>query len=172
MTINLAVAVNNDRTARAELLRQFPGLEDDETALLDTLEGITDLADQIDAVVSSALEDELMASALKARMTEMKARAERLEHRSEAKRHAALNAMLESGRKKLERPAFTLSATTKAPAVIVTDESAVPSEYMRQPDPPAPKPDKKLIGDALKAGKEVPGCQLSNGGFSLTVRRA
>ena len=31
---------------------------------------------------------------------------------------------------------------------------------MKQPEPPPPAPSKSLIGDALKAGKTVPGAHL------------
>lgn len=172
MTPNLAVAVRDDNAKRVLLLERFPCLADDEDALLDTLEGVSDLTGQIVAVVDSAIADELLVDAIKARMGELKARAERIAARADAKRAAALNAMLEVGRTKIEAPGFTLSAAKKVPAVIITDEAAVPAEYLRQPEPPAPKPDKKAIGDALKAGASIPGCLLSNGGHTLTVRRA
>lgn len=169
---NLYVAVQNHNVAREDLLRRFPGLESDETALLDTLEGMTDLVDQVVAVVRSSEDDAGMVAAIKARQEELRGRAERLAARAEAKRIAALNAMLEAGRRKIEAPDFTLSAATKQPGVVITDESAIPDEFKRVPEPPAPKPDRKAIGDALRAGKPVPGCQLSNGGYTLQVRKS
>lgn len=169
---NLAVAIQNHNTKRDELLRQFPGLEHDEETLLDTLEGIDNLTDQIVAVVRSSEDDAAMVSAIKARQEELRGRSERLQARSEAKRIAALNAMLESGRRKLEMPEFTLSVASKPPSVIITDESLIPADYMRTPEPPAPKPDKKALTAALKDGASVPGCVLSNSGFTLQVRRS
>jgi hypothetical protein len=54
-------------------------------------------------------------------------------------------------------------------SVIVTDETQIPAEYMRQP-PPAP--DKAAIAKALKAGEDIPGAVLRNGEPGLTIRVA
>ena len=48
------------------------------------------------------------------------------------------------------------------PSVQVDDEAAIPPEYMVQPEPPAPHPDKKAIAAAIKRGEEVPGCSLKS----------
>jgi hypothetical protein len=48
-------------------------------------------------------------------------------------------------------------------AVEVYEPGLIPQQFMRQPEPPPPSPDKTAIKDALKAGKDVPGCRLTQG---------
>jgi hypothetical protein len=61
----------------------------------------------------------------------------------------------------------TASVRAGFASVIVTDEGAIPAEYMRQPPP---QPDKAAIAKALKAGEQIPGAVLRNGEPSLTIR--
>ena len=78
--------------ARNQLLAEFPDL-DDET-LHDTLEGITDLKQMLAEVVRSALDDEALAGGLSTRLSDMKARLDRLEERAKRKRQLVLRAMV------------------------------------------------------------------------------
>lgn len=59
------------------------------------------------------------------------------------------------------------SVSAGRPGVVVTDPAAIPATLMRTP---APVPDKAAILAALKAGGEVPGAALSNGGPVLSIR--
>lgn len=154
-----------------ELLRRFPSLADDEQALIDTLDGISDLKEQITEVIRSAEDDEMLADAISDRIDQLKARQERLRTRSKGKRDAAFHAMQEAGIKKIEAPDATISLARSPVSVLITDDALIPGEYLRQPEPPAPKPDKKAIKEALVAGQEIPGCILSNGGARLLVRK-
>lgn len=54
---------------------------------------------------------------------------------------------------------FTLSYRNSE-AVLIEDESKIPTEFMKIPEPPSPKPDKKSIKEAIKEGKEVPGASI------------
>ena len=45
----------------------------------------------------------------------------------------------------------------KSDAVVIEDESRIPPEYMKTPEPPLPKPDKTAIKEAIKGGAEIPG---------------
>ena len=65
---------------------------------------------------------------------------------------------------------YTLSTRKSPPSVFVADENAIPMEWKRIPAPPAPQPDKKAIMEALNKGIEVPGCELKEGGISLTIK--
>ena len=82
------------RIIREQLLADFPDL-DDET-LHDTLEGITDLKQMLAEVIRSALDDEALAGGLSTRLSDMKARLERLEERAKRKRQLVLRAMAEA----------------------------------------------------------------------------
>ena len=77
MSQSVRIALSQYQTLCRQLNEDFPDL-DDET-LADTLEGLTDLHEIIAEVIRSALVDEAMASGLKARLSDMKARLERLE---------------------------------------------------------------------------------------------
>ena len=61
----------------------------------------------------------------------------------------------------------TASIRAGSASVIVTDESAIPAEYMRQPPP---QPDKAALARALKNGASIPGAVLRNGEPGLTIR--
>jgi len=61
----------------------------------------------------------------------------------------------------------TASVRAGSASVIVTDERAIPDEYMRCPPP---QPDKAAIAKALKAGEQIPGAVLRNAEPSLTIR--
>ena len=90
----LHVELGRYQILREHLLEELPDL-DDET-LHDTLEGITDLKQMLAEVVRSALDDEALASGLSTRLSDMKARLERLEERAKRKRQLVLRAMTDA----------------------------------------------------------------------------
>ena len=92
---------------RRRLIEADPDI--DETTLLDTLEGATDLHEAIGEVIRSALEDEAMLSGLKGRLEDLKERLERIRLRIEKKRQVALTVMEDTGIEKLMQPDFTVS---------------------------------------------------------------
>lgn len=153
---------------RETLLVQYPSLADDEQALVDTLDGISDLDLAIAAVMRSREDDLAFIVALERRVEDMSERAKRFEARAEAKRQAVFSAMQTANRRKIEFADFTLSISAGRASVRVTDETKLASRFMKQP--PA-APDKTAIGAALKAGEDVPGAEFSNGTETLTVRR-
>src|SRR6476660_1276988 len=87
------------------LIADYP--EADGDTLADTLEGITDLHEMIAAVIRSALVDDALATGLRTRLDEMKARLGRLDERADKKRQLALDAMNDVGLKKPEQSDFT-----------------------------------------------------------------
>lgn len=150
---------------RTQLMSAFPAL-DDET-LEDTLEGITDLKQMLAEVIRSALDDEALANGLSTRLSEMKARLERLEQRARRKRQLVLRAMAECEIVKLQEPDFTASARSGAPTLEIVAEDKIPAAYWK---PQPPKLDKQSILAALKSGAEVEGAKLSPSQFQLSVR--
>ena len=164
---NLAQELAKHLDLKGRLLAAFPELRDDPDALLDTLDGATDLRVQIEAILNSAEEDRMMAAALQGRLADMEARLKRFDARQDRKREIVALAMAEAGLKKIELDIATVSLVNGRQSVIVTDETAIPPAYLRQPPP---VPDKKLIGAALREGP-VPGCQLTNAPPHLQIRR-
>src|SRR4026208_1499788 len=114
--LSLKIEASKYQTLRERLLADWPTLEDD--CLLDTLEGITDLYEMIAAVIRSALVDEALQGGLRSRIDEMKQRLGRLEERGANKRQLALEAMTETGLRRLEQPDFTASTRTGTPSLV------------------------------------------------------
>ena len=150
---------------RERLIRDYQDI-DDET-LSDTLDGASDLTDQLQVLIRSALEDESLADALKIRLADMRARVSRLEGRVERKRALAAEVMREAGLPRVIAPDFTASARPVPPGLVVSDEQAIPPAYWV---PQPPRLNRQELLGALKAGMAVPGATLSNGGSTLAVR--
>lgn len=89
--------------------------------------------------------------------------------KADALRKYVLDNMLACGIQSIDAPLFSIKVTKNPPSVEIFDERQIPTEYMNDPPPPAPKPDKKLIAQAIKDGFEVPGAKLAQG-FRLAVR--
>lgn len=169
MPLSVHIELAHHVALRDRILAECPDL--DEQTLADTLQGATNLYEAIAAVVRSMGDDESMLEGLDSRLAEMVERKKRIEARIDKKRELVAVAMGEADIKKFVDPAFTVSLVPTQRAVIVFDEAQLPPDYMRTPEPPAPRPDKKLIKQAITDGYTVPGATLSNGGQTITVRR-
>ena len=161
----LSLEVSRFEHLRRHLIETYPDI-DDET-LFDTLEGATNLNEAVGAIVRSAVDDESLADALKARVDNMRERLSRIQHTASQKRRAALEAMEQVDLKKIVEPDFTISVRLSPPGVVVTCEAEVPDRYMV---PQPPKIDRRKILDALKGGADIPGAVLSNRHNTLSVR--
>ena len=150
---------------RDRLLAEIPDL--DAETLADTLEGITDLKEMIAELVRSALDDEALAGGLSTRLSDMKARIERLETRAKHKRQLVLKTMGGADMAKLEQPDFTASLRQSAPTLDVIAEDKIPAAYWK----PQPfKLDRQGLLQALKAGTAVEGAVLAPPHQLLSVR--
>lgn len=152
----------------ARVLREsMAELATDEALALDTIEGETGLFEAIDGLLRGIDEDRAHVAGLEVVIGDMDARKARFAKRVDARRALIEQAMMIAEIPKLERPAATLSLTTRAPKVEVSVEADIPAEFWKASDP---KLDKKAVGEALKAGRTVPGACLSNAAPTLTVR--
>lgn len=156
--------------AKADLLREFPELAEDEQALLDTLDGCTDLAEVIEAFIRSADEDEALCAGAKERARQIAERGKRFDERASKKRLLVARALERAGIKKIERPEFTISLRNVPPAVVVTNETAIPVNFWQEKI--VRSLDKTAIKKSLEAGTDVAGAHLSNGGITVAVRRS
>ncbi len=161
----LRLEVSRFEYLRRHLMETYPDI-DDET-LFDTLEGATNLNEAVGAIVRSALDDEALVQALKARVDSMRERLSRIQHTASRKRRAALEAMEQVDLRKIVEPDFTISVRPSSPSVIVTSEAEIPDSY-KVPQPS--KIDRRKILDALKGGADIPGAVLSNIRNTLSVR--
>jgi hypothetical protein len=163
---DLGTALQIDKALKAALLGRFPELQDDEQALIDTLDGISDLDEQILAVLRLAVEREALAAGLEVLIEKHNARRKRLELGAEKLRDAVLHVMLEAGRKKITAPDMTVSVGAGRAGVQITDETALPDSMVKVERIPL----KSAIKDAFKAGQSVPGAVPTNARPVLTVR--
>ena len=165
MLNQLTPAVAEYEWVRDRVRTEFPDI--DEETLADTVEGLTTLPDLLAAVVRAQLEDVDRATALQARIGVLQQRLRRFEYRAEKKRQLVLAAMEQAGLGKLVQPEFTVSLRPVPPALVIADESEIPSEYWR---PQPPKLDRSALLAALRAGAVISGAALSNGSVTISVR--
>jgi len=150
---------------RTKLLEEFP--DTDEETLRDTLEGLTNLHEMLAVVIRSQQEDRVLSGALRTRIGEMQERLKRLEHKVEKKRELASQVMEQARIQKIVESDFTASLRQVPRPLVVSDESAIPSDFW---NPQPPRLDRQKIGELLRGGEEVPGACLGNGGQTLSVR--
>lgn len=146
---------------KVELERLMEYGDLDPQAIIDTLEAVDgELQEKAVNVAKVARNIDAAAAAVRQAGKDMLDRAARMEKRAESIRQYLLMNMLFSGITKIECPQFVIAVKHNPPAVVIDDEKFIPAEYLTQPEPPAPRPDKMKIRDALKAGEDVPGCRL------------
>lgn len=154
-----------------EILGDFRSLEllaeeDDlpPEVIRDTLESLEgDLEAKATNIAKLVLGLEAEADMIDVAALAMQRRAERRRKRAEGIRSYVLFQLQNAQRPKVECPEFTLYVRKNPDAVEITDPLRVPAEFMVQPEPPPPHPDKGLIKVALKAGRAVAGCWLRQG---------
>ncbi len=150
---------------RERLEADFP--DADEECLHDTLEGLTTLTDMLAEVLRSCLEDQSLASALRARMADMQERLSRFEERARKKRELVTSVMEQADLKKLVEPDFTVSLRPSRPPLTIIDEGAIPGDFWRlQPA----KLDRQGLISALSGGRDIPGAVLGNPPMTISVR--
>lgn len=146
---------------KAELERLMEYGDLDPQAIIDTLEAVEgELNEKAVNVAKVARNIDAAAAAVRQAGKDMLDRAARMEKRAESIWQYLLMNMLFSGITKIECPQFVIAVKHNPPAVVIDDEKFIPAEYLTQPAPPAPRPDKAKIRDAIKAGEDVPGARL------------
>lgn len=145
-------------------LQRLAELDLDEQTVTDTLEGLSgELEVKATNVAMFARNLEASAEAIKGAEAQMAARRKAIENRAGRLRQYLKDNMERTGILKIEGPHFALSIKKNPPAVHVEAQELVPAEFFNQAPPPPPALDKKRVGEALKAGKDVPGCRLDQG---------
>ena len=106
---------------------------------------------------------EAEAEILAARARELSARAKRAATLADGLKGYLANNLLRCNLTEAKSGDILLKLRKNPPAVQIQDEGAIPTKFMRTPEPaPPPKaaPDKKAIGDAIKAAREAYDAQL------------
>lgn len=149
---NLIETVQQRPLRRQQLLSRFPELEEDDQALLDTLEGIDGLELQIANLLQQAEEEDALADARKVLIDKQKLRRSRHEMRSIRLKAIAMWAAQQAKIRKIKVPGCSASVVTPSSGpVIVLAEDAVPDKYCKIERTPR----KKEIGEALDAGEKI-----------------
>lgn len=153
-------------------LRELQALADSDAdipdeVLRDTLEGLQGALEvKATNVARFVRNQESLADAIEGAAKQMRERAARVRRRTDSMRQYLLANMTLAGINRIESAELVLAVRKNPPAVVIDDPAQIPAEYMRTPEPPPPPtpvPDKKLIGDAIKAGTAVPGCHIEQG---------
>lgn len=167
MNNRLAAALSDFRARVRAIHDAYPGMSDDDLA--DTIDGESgDLDAAILATMRSALEREAAAAALADVIDRMTKRKARFLEGAHALRNSVLQVMQDSGIKKIAAPDMSLSVGVGKPAVVITDESKLPDEFMRVKR----EPNKTAIAAALTAGIDVPGAERGNAVAFVSVHRS
>lgn len=151
-----------------DLIASYPELAEDETLRADMIDGETDAAKILSRVVNRMQEADAMALAIVQRKNALDARHARYERESDAMRALAFRIMNAANVRKMPLPEATLSISTRAPALMISDATQLPAEFTVTKT--ETRPDREKIKEALKAGQEVPGAYLTNGSETLSVR--
>lgn len=162
-----ADALKREAEAARGLLEELAS--DDAELNHDMTEGETGLFEAIDAALAEIDDCDVTVEGCKAKEAQLKERRQRAEKRQERLRTLIEQAMLIADLPTVKRPCATFTVKRRPPAPIVSDESAIPAKFWKQPEPVL---DKKAISDASKDGEDIPGVSMSNGSTSLTIRRA
>lgn len=130
----------------------------------DTLESLSgELEEKCTNVALFVRNLEATAESIKAAEKQMADRRKAIENKANSIRQYLQVNMQRTGITKIESPYFALTIKKNPPSVVIDDVEAIPAEFMVTPAPPPPAPDKKAIGEKLKAGEPVPGCHLEQG---------
>jgi hypothetical protein len=136
----------------------------DEQTIADTLEGMAgELEVKAQNVAFFIRNLESTADQIKQAEKQMADRRKALENKAATIKDYLKRNMQATGINKIECPYFAISLKKNPPAVLITDEAAIPAEYLVQVPPPPPSVDKKAIAEALKAGVNVAGAELTQG---------
>ena len=141
--------------------------EIDEQLILDMIEGETNVHKLILNIEDSIADLDTNAEAIDIRIKALQGRKSRMKRSSETLRTIILSAMDKSGIKTIQGAESTITVKNKPRALIVDDESLLPSNYFKIET----KLDKKKLISDLKEGVAIDGAELDNGGISLQIRR-
>lgn len=153
-------------SARARIAQDEDLVDDATGEVLDFTKIEGDAEAMLHATMRAAVYAESMEDAVKDMAERLKVRGERWKARKEALRGAAFAAMDVLELKRVQLPDLTATVAAGVASVMITDETALPAEYLRT----TVAPDKAKIKDDLKLGVVVPGAELTNGLPRLQIR--
>lgn len=138
------------------------GIPDD--VIRDSLESLTgEISDKVLNIGKLVRNREASAEAIRVAAEQMMDRARLIDNSVDRiKAYALLNMNL-AGIKEIKCPYFTMRIQANPESVKIADGAVIPASFMVTPEPPPPRPDKKLLKEALKGGAEIEGVWLEKG---------
>lgn len=136
----------------------------DDQTISDTLEGIAgDIEEKAIQIAKLVRNIEAESSAIREAVDAMVKRANAADARAANLREYLRQNLLQAGIKKVSCPYFVISVKSTPASVVIDDEQLIRGDLMVWPPAPPPRPDKRAIAAALKAGEEVQGAHLESG---------
>ena len=148
---------------RLALMNKLDSMDFDAETIADTLEGESgELQLKIESYGYVIRNRYALVESMDAEIERMQKRADAERKRVKAIEDWLLQNMVACKISKIECAAFTIAVQNNPPSVVVNDESLIPAELWKTPEPkpPVPAPDKRRILEALKHGDIVPGCSM------------
>jgi hypothetical protein len=138
-------------------------------AIADTMQMISgDFHDKAQAIVSLTLNFDAEISAIDREIERLQEKKKIRQNKIDSVRDYLRHNMQATGISKIECPLFAITLSKPAKQVEITDEAALPDEYVRVKT--TVSPDKVALAKALKDGIEVPGAILIDGASRLTIK--
>lgn len=163
--MRLDPAVVRQQVENLKLLH--PEIVEDEEAWLLSLESETDVNELLTSVVRRIEDAKALQSGTAERLGDLRSRKDRFARREESLRDFAFKVMQFAELPKAELPEATLSIRKGQPKVVGdADPASLPDELCKI----SREPNKSAIKEALQRGETVPGCELSNGEPSISIR--
>lgn len=139
----------------------------DEAELLATLaDAGADVGTIITRMIRAAMEADSLADAAAERVRVLTERKARFARQRDSYRAAAFAMMDALGLRTLKEADFTATISAGRPSVVVTDEAAIPADYLRV----TTTIDKAALAAAMRVGEVIAGAEWSNPMPSLTIR--
>jgi hypothetical protein len=129
-------------------------------AMLDELQG--NYEEKAERVLKLRANLSVFADTCKAEEERLYRRRKTAENKAKALMWVLEESMRRIGAKKITAGTFTMSIQRNPPSVYLANIDALPEQYWKI-IPEQKEPDKRLILDDLKSGKDVPGAMLSQG---------
>ena len=166
---NIRVEIDALNATISNLILSYPELQEDETLRSDTFEGCSSMHEVLSRLLDMSQEAKSMAQAIKLRTDDLAARKARYERQEEGFRTLMQSVMERAGLPKVILPEATLSITHRKPAPFVTNEAALPDEFVTIVT--TRKPNLEAIKTAVEKTSQLPaGVSMTNGRSSLVVR--
>ena len=167
---DLSIDGERHKVAALLALLEQQGFGDDDEIILTAIEGETDAMEAVSQVLRLIAEDEARSAALSGLEDQYAARRKRYDERAKFGRLALAKFMSDFGLKNVVRPEATLTLSAGKQSVGYAadfDAEKLPEDCRKV----STSPIAAKIKERLDAGETLPGCFLTNGSTTLTVRK-